>query len=263
MSRLAAIGLAMALAAPSAAFASLTPAALSEVGVHLPPGARAPLDLGLRTDQGRATTLGRVFGGRAGLLIFADYTCTSLCGPALVLAKAGLERSGLHPGSDYRVAVIGINPRDGADAARAMRQARLADDPAIDHATTFLLGDAAAIRTAAGALGYRYAYDAERDQYAHPAVAYALAPDGRVAQVVSEIGLAGPELRRALSDAGEGRGSGVTPLLMLCYGFMAAAGVYDGPVIAAMRLSAAGLLTTMLAFGIVLVTRRRRRERQP
>ena len=54
-------------------------------------------------------------------MIFADYTCRTLCGPIVEFTAAGLAKTGLRPGIDYRLVVIGINPRDGIDTARAMR----------------------------------------------------------------------------------------------------------------------------------------------
>ena len=233
------------LALGSPASAALTPADVGAVRAASSPNARAPLDLPFRDDAGRPTTLRAALGGKVGLLVFADYTCSSLCGLALVLTKAGLEASGLAPGRDYRLAVVGLNPKDGPAAAEAMRRQRLGDDLAIDRATSFLIGDAAAVRRATAAMGYHYAYDAAHDQYAHPAVAYVLRSDGRVASVTPEIGLAGPALKAALIAArteAPAPSNGVAAgLHLLCYGFDPAHGLYNGATIAALRWGALGL----------------------
>jgi protein SCO1/2 len=246
----------LALATPAAA---LTPSEIGRVGAVPPADARAPLDLPFRDDADQLTTLRAAFAGKPGLLVFADYTCTSLCGPALVLTKVGLEQSGLRPGADYHLAVVGLNPKDGPTAARAMRRRSLSDDRALDSDARFLIGDAETIRQATRALGYRYVYDAAHDQYAHPAVAFVLAPDGRLARVVSEIGLTGPPLRQALLDAG-GAGTPnviIRGLHILCYGFDPEAGIYNGPVMTAMRWSAGGALALGL-LALLMLHRRRR-----
>ena len=89
--------------------------------------------------QRHAATLGDALGGRPSVLIFADYTCRTLCGPILEFAVNGLEHSGLKPGTDYRLVVIGLDPKDGLAEARSMRSAHL-DGSALSDATTMLIG---------------------------------------------------------------------------------------------------------------------------
>ena len=74
-------------------------------------------------------------------MIFADYTCHTLCGPILDFAVAGLAKTGLQPGLNYRLLVIGLDPKDGLDAARAMRMPHTSKPTdAIAAAAVFLTG---------------------------------------------------------------------------------------------------------------------------
>ena len=69
------------------------------------------------------------------------------------------------------------------------------------------------------ALGYRYAYDEEHDQYVHPGAAYVLRADGRVSQVLTGLGLSPGDMRLALVEAGEGRvGTIGDQVRLLCSG---------------------------------------------
>ncbi|HEY3887460.1 MAG TPA: SCO family protein [Caulobacteraceae bacterium] len=254
MRLLAALALIGLLAGP--ARAALTAADTAKVGVFPPPDATAPLSLAFTDDAGRPTSLGAAMGGRPTLLVFSDYRCTSLCGPALVLAKAALQQTHLRPGRDYRLVVIGIDPRDGPAAAAAMRAERIGDDPALSRAASFLSGSPAAIAAATRALGFSYRYDADHDVYAHPVAAYALARDGRAARVISEIGFRPAELQSALLQAGQGRIAPLAyPLHILCYCFDTAAGLYNGDVLAALRIGGAAIVLA-LALGLVAVARR-------
>ncbi|MBV8684687.1 MAG: hypothetical protein JO111_17570, partial [Caulobacteraceae bacterium] len=135
--------IALAFAPLGAARAALTQAQESRVGIDPPPGAAAPQALAFEDGQGRPMTLGAALGGKPAILIFADYRCSDLCGPALVLTRAGLEKSGLTPGRDYRLVVVGLNPAETIADARAMEQREIAPDPAIARAATFLTGSAA------------------------------------------------------------------------------------------------------------------------
>ncbi|MGH7010181.1 MAG: hypothetical protein ACREEX_05025, partial [Caulobacteraceae bacterium] len=141
---------------PSAAGAALTQAQSALAEVDPPSHARAPLGLAFVDDAGHSTTLGAALAGKPALLIFADWRCTNLCGPALALTRVGLDRSGLRAGRDFRVVAIGLDPAQGPSDARAMRQREIASDPAVNRVSVFLSGNAAAIRAATSAFGYRY-----------------------------------------------------------------------------------------------------------
>jgi protein SCO1/2 len=254
---------ALAFHAPSAR-AAITQDQRDHVGVFPPPAAAAPLKLAFVDAVGRPTTLGAALGGKPGVLVFADYRCSNLCGPALVLTRVGLEQSGLAPGRDYRLVVVGLNPAETLADARAMEAREIAPDPAIDKAAVFLTGAPASVSAATAAFGYRYVWDAERRQFAHPAAALVLTRVGRLTRVLSEIGLASGDLRAALVDAGQGRvGSLGERLRLLCYGFDTASGVYNARVALALK-AAAGLTLALMAGGLgVLVLRRRARVGGP
>jgi protein SCO1/2 len=181
------------------------------------------------------------------VVVFADYTCTNLCGPILAFAAAGLADTGLVPGRDFHLVVIGLNPKDGPDQARAMKASRLGDDQApLAAAAVMLIGQPDAIAAATQAAGYHYAYDAEHDQFAHPAAAYVVTREGRIARVLSGLGLDGRDLRLALIDAGQGRvGSFIDRITLRCFGFDAVRGIYTASI---SRLLAIGGAATILAF---------------
>lgn len=238
-----------------AAFTALAPARAGVVGADLEPVAAAPgpnaalpLDLGFADEGGRVVTLRTATAGLPSVLIFADYTCRTLCGPVLEFATAGLVKSGLKPGIDYRLVVIGIDPKDRPAAARAMRTAHIDRGSEIDRAAMFLTGDDVTIRAVTQAAGLRYTYDAEHDQYAHPAAVYVVNADGRVQRVLSPLGLDGADLRLAVVDAGHGTvGTLVDRIHLLCYGYDPVKGIYTERITSMLAFAAA--LTLVLLFG--------------
>src|SRR5947209_517516 len=70
-------------AAPAAA--GISPAAYREVGVFASKDARLPLDAVVTDEGGRRRTLAGLV-SRASVLVFADFTCTTLCGPIVEFA---------------------------------------------------------------------------------------------------------------------------------------------------------------------------------
>src|SRR5947209_10440542 len=98
------------LAVVGHADARITPEDYRAVGVTVPPNAVLPLSPTVIDEQGRARPLGP-FITRPTILVFADYECRTLCGPALAFVADALERSGL-PADQFRLVVIGL----GGDA---------------------------------------------------------------------------------------------------------------------------------------------------
>jgi protein SCO1/2 len=262
MKRIAAITIVL-LAACLPAWAGLPAVALRDVGVTLPGNASLPLSLRFRDEAGRTRTLGEAVGDHPALVVFADYTCTNLCGPILAFAADGLKKTKLVPGSDYRLIVIGLDPKDSLAAAETMKKSRIGSDGPLVAATVILRGDEATIHAATTAVGYRYTYDAEHDQFAHPAAAFVVTAKGRVTRVLSGLGLDGATLRLALVEAGQGKiGTFADHVRLLCYGFDPSTGVYTERITT--WLAAGGALTVAVLFGSIglmtLFSRRRARS---
>lgn len=251
----------LVLLCATAAQAGFSARQLSAVYAAPAANARLPLTEAFVDDSGRPYTLGEALGGRPAVVVFADYTCTTLCGPILAFAAAGLKETGLEPGRDFRLVVIGIDPKDTAAAAQSMKASHV-QDAAIARATLMLMGTAADIDAATRAAGYHYVYDRGADQFAHPAVAYVVTAKGRIVRALSPLGLDAHDLRLALVDAGQGRiGNIADRIRLLCYCFDPATGVYSA-AISRIMLSA-GIFTVLALAGGVgvlhLATRRRTR----
>jgi protein SCO1/2 len=147
-----ALPLILLLAGP--AQAGLLASALDAVGVSPPPNAQVTAALEFIDEDGAPRTLAAALAGRPTLLILADYTCKSLCGPVLGLAANALEQSGLTPGTDYRVVAMGLDPSDRPADARAMKRAQIGEGTGLAQATAFFTADASVLGQITAALGY-------------------------------------------------------------------------------------------------------------
>jgi protein SCO1 len=245
-------------AAPAAA--GFTSAQLRTIAAAPPQNAALPPDLAFVTAANQPTTLAQALGGVPSVVVFADYTCRTLCGPILEFAAAGLAKTGLRPGSDFRFVVIGLNPKDGPEAARTMRAAHVAAGDPVGSATVFLIGHEAEINAVTAALGFHDAYDAEHDQYAHPAAAYVIDARGRVRRVLSALSLGGAELRLALVEAGQGTvGTFADRIHLLCYGYDPIRGIYTERITTMLAIAAGATLLVMAGGLLLMLTRERRR----
>jgi protein SCO1 len=243
---------------PAAAY--FTAGELAGISAAPPADARLPLGLTFRDDSGQAATIATALAGRPAVVIFADYTCKTLCGPILEFAASGLAKTGLRPGVDYRLVVIGINPHDGFESAHAMRASHIDAASPVNRGAALLSGDEANIQAAATAAGLHYAYDPEHDQYAHPAAAYIVDATGRVRRLLSPLGLDGSDLRLALVDAGSGTVGGLADQIhLLCYGYDPVKGIYTERITRLLGYAAAATLVVMAAGFFTMIMRNRRR----
>ncbi len=225
--------------------AALTRAQLRTVSAAPPAGARLDPNLVARDVAGKPRSVGSVLGGRTGFVIFVDYTCNTLCGTDLALLSIAIQNARL-ASSQYRIVAIGIDPKDSAKAALAM--ARKEVPAALRRNTVLLLPNEGVLRRATAALGFHYAYDAAIDQFAHPAVIYALAPDGSLRAVLSPLTLTPENLRAALSA--DDTPSLFARIVHLCYAYDPATGIYTPRVTLLLKIAAAA--TVMLLAGAVL-----------
>jgi protein SCO1/2 len=241
--------------------AGLSKAALDSASAPSKTGASIPLALTFRDENGLALSIGDALAGRPALLVFADYTCRTLCGPIVEFAAAGLAQTGLKAGSDFRLLIIGIDPRDSLEDARALKARHVDPLAPLWGATRVLSGDAASVRSVTAAADYRYVYDEAHDQFAHPAAALVLDARGRVTRVLSALAMNGSDLRLALvGAAGGSTGTLADQVRLLCYGFDPDKGIYTA-VITTSLAAASACTVVLLAAGIAFLAWRGRRER--
>jgi protein SCO1 len=243
------------------ALAALAPDALADIGVRPPPDSTLPLDAALTDLDGQATTLGRAIGGRPSVVVFADYDCPQLCSPILALASAALEQSGLKPGVDYRLVVIGFNPRASASDGKRMVGGEIGFASRVGRATTALIASKPMAARLTSAVGYRYVYDAQRGRYAHPAVLLVVTGGGRLSRVLSGLAISGDDVRLALVEAGRGAiGAIVDQIRVICYGFSPSVGYYTDRIRVLLAVSGAATLLAAAA-GIMTLSRAAARRR--
>ena len=228
---------------------STLPAPLREIGFDQNLNARVPLDTAFNDESGRAVRLGDYFGQRPVVLVFAYYDCPMLCTVVINGLASALNVLSLEPGKDFEIVTVSFNPRDTPATASAKKASYIAryKQPGAAAAWHFLTGNQESIDRLTKAAGFRYVWDAETQQFAHPTGVMVLTPDGRVARYLFGIEYGPRDLRYAIVDASNGRvGSAVDSLLLFCYHYDPARGRYG---VAIMRLIRAGGAATVLALG--------------
>jgi protein SCO1/2 len=226
-----------------------------DLGFDPRPGTPLPMETRLRDERGATLTLAEAADGRAFVLAFVYYRCPSVCGMVIDGLARSLRSVRFEPDRDYRVVLVGIDPREGPEHARARLAESRRDGGAGWRALT---GDAAAVSALAGAAGFKYAFDPRSNQYAHPGGILLVTPQGRVSRAIPGVVYEPLDLRLGLLEASDGRiGSRLDTLALFCFVYDPESGRYGWAVMRLLRT--AGIATAAaLALLIWRLSRRRR-----
>jgi protein SCO1/2 len=237
------------------------PASLRGVGFDQRLNQQVPLDDEFMDETGHAVRLRDYFHNKPVILVLGYYGCPMLCGEVLnglVQAMLGLS---FDVGKDFEVINVSIDPRERADLAAAKKETYVQryGRPGAANGWHFLTGKENAIKRLAAAVGFRYRYDAKRDQFAHASGLMILTPAGKVSRYLFDVHYSPRDLRLALVEASEGRiGSTADQILLFCFHYDPAEGKY-GPAI--MNLVRLGGVLTLAGLALFLLTLWRRDRR--
>jgi protein SCO1 len=231
-----------------------------QVGVEERSGATLPGNLTFRSSGGHELELGEAFlAGKPALLVLAYNRCEMLCSLVLRGVADAVRRSRLQPGSDFSLVTLSIDPRETAYEAARTQQALLeaAGYPRQTERWPFLIGDERAIQAVASAVGFKYRWDPQLEQYMHPAVVFALSARGTVQSYMYGLRFEPEQLAAALSSTPPARNSSVAQSILNCFRLPAFGSRY-GRVIQVSFQAGALLVLVSLAWGIRQLARRNR-----
>ncbi len=239
---------------------SAIPSPLREIGFDQHIGETIPLDIAFRDEAGQTVMLRDFFGHRPVVMVFAYYDCPMLCTQVINGLSSALKVLSLEPGQDFEIVTVSFNPRDTPAAATAKKSMYLEryKRPGASAAWHFLSGDQTQIDRLTKAAGFRYVWDTQTQQFAHPTGVIVLTPDGRLARYLFGIEYGPRDLRYALVEASDGRlGNTVDALLLYCYHYDPMTGRYGLIVMRAMRIAGAATVLALGTFIVVMVRRER------
>ena len=100
------------------------------------------------------------------------------------------------------------------------------------------------------AVGFEYVYDAQEDDYAHPAGVVVLTPSGAISRYIYGMDFAANDLRLAMVEAAADKIGGVVDqVLLICYHYDPISGRYTPLVMNLMK--AGGALTVVVVGGVL------------
>ena len=237
-----------------------------EVGVDQKLDHQIPLDLAFTDEAGKKVKLGDYFGERPVVLTLVYFECPMLCSQILNGLVTCLKHLGLDAGPDFQIVTVSINPHETPELAARKKAAYIEalGKPSAGAGWHFLTTtDEAAIRALADSIGFRYFYDEEIHEYAHPGVVTILTPEGKVARYFSDVGFSRAEftsrdVKFSLVEASENRiGSWIDQIFLRCYHYDPVTGKYGLVITSVVRLLALATVACLVGFIVVMLRRDR------
>jgi protein SCO1 len=230
---------------------------LQSVGISQKIGAQVPLDLPFIDESGKEVTLRQYF-QKPVILALVYYQCPSLCNMVLNGVLRSVKQLDLRVGDQYEVVAVSFDPRETPEMAFAKKQTYLSKDPRpnAERGWHFLTGLETSSKALADSLGFRYAYDAMTNQYAHSSAIMILTPGGKVSRYFYGIDYPVRDVRLALVEASNERiGTPTDQVLLYCFHYDPATGKYALVVMNVLRLAGALTVAMLAAFMIVMFRR--------
>jgi protein SCO1/2 len=215
-----------------------------------------------RDEEGRSVALAQYFGQKPVILALVYYRCPMLCTMVLNDLTRSLNALEASAGDQFTVLAVSFDPAETPDLATAKKDQylRAYRRPHAEQGWHFLTGPQESIARLAAAVGFRYAWDAKNQQWAHASGLVILTPSGHISRYFYGIDYAPTDLRLALAEAGEQKisPSASTRVLLYCFHYDPSTGRFG---LAIMRLlQTGGILTLLLLGGSIWLTIRRDRR---
>jgi len=236
-------------------------AAVAPLGVDEHLGARIPLDLTFRDDNGRQVRLAELVNGPT-IILPVYYGCTNVCNFQQQGLASALPAVTRIPVKEYRVLSVSFDENETPVQAGHAKKMYLAgmNAPFPADGWHFLTGDALNVRRLTDAAGIQFRR-AGRD-FIHPVTSFIVARDGTIVRYLYGTTYLPKDLTLALLEARDGKvGTTIRTVVGYCFSFDPTAKTY---VFNLLRVSATVVILSAGGFlAFLLLAGRKRRIRQP
>jgi protein SCO1/2 len=245
-----------------------------QAGIDEKLGDTIPQDVVFLDSQGNEVTPGDIFAeGKPVVIQMAYYRCPALCGEVMNGMVRSMRDLGgdLVIGRDFEVLTISFDSREPPELAADNKDAtvdvmsRVFDEQNVIDGWGFWTGTDLSIDQLTDAIGFRFAWIPEAQQYSHTATIVIATPDGQVSRYLQGPTFDPQTLRLSIVDASDGKlqPSLKDAFVYYCFSFDPTTGKYTATAMTIMKIGGVAVMVT-LAFVIgFLVWAERRGKMAP
>jgi protein SCO1/2 len=221
------------------------PEELVDVDIVERRGDQVPLDLVFRNEDDVEVRLGEYFDGERPVILVLGYNrCPMLCGLVMNGVIDAIKPLEWVTGEQFRLVSVSIDPEESVRLATTKKAdyLRYYGKEGAETGVHFLRGSQESIEKLASAVGFKYRYIEETNEYAHGAAMMITTPNGVISQYLMGV-LHDPQtVRLALVEAADGKiGSALDRVLLFCFQYDPKAGRYTPAVMNLLKVG--GVLT--------------------
>lgn len=216
-------------------------------------------ELSFLDENGQTVTLKNYFGkGRPVVLNLVYYSCPMLCGMVLQGVVQSLKQIPYTPGDSIEVVSVSFNEQEQPSLAAAKKASIMQEygRPGADKGWHVLVDKDGNVRKLADQVGFRYKWDEETKQFAHPSVTMILTPEGKISRYLPGIDYPQRDVRLALTEASQGKIGTISDRFMLyCYKYDPSSRSYVMAATKTMKMG--GVLIVLVLGGMLALLWRR------
>jgi protein SCO1/2 len=255
---------------PPSQMADPVPPVLKNIRIDQKLNTQIPADLAFKDEDGKSVQLGDYFGKRPMILVLVYFKCPQLCTVVLTdLLHTINGITGMSVGQQFDILTVSFDPKEGPDLAAAKKKSYLKEygRTGASEGWHFLTGQQDSIAKLTDAVGFRYQWSEEYQQFMHASGIMILTPQGKISQYFYGIDFSANDVRTALTRAGNDQiGEPSDEILFYCLHYDPRTGKYG--LIIDRALKVAGGLTVLSLGSFLFVmfsidSRRRRSTTMP
>ena len=191
----------------------------ADVGLRERLGAKIPLDLVFKDENGRQRRLAELITGPT-IILPVYYSCTNVCNYLQEGLAGVLPDIRLTPGKEYRVLSLSFDERETPErAAKSKHMYQTVMKGKFPEGNwSFLTGDAASIRRVTDAAGFHF--QRKGNDFVHPVASFVVARDGMIVRYLYGTRFLAKDVTLALIEARQGRvGTTISKMVSYCFSF--------------------------------------------
>jgi len=234
---------------------------LDDIGIEQKLNDQVPLDLTFTNENGEEVQLKDLFRGKPVVLSLVYYECPMLCTMILNGLLKTLNVLSFDAGDEFDVITVSFDPRETSEMASKKKTNYLEQygREGASEGWHFLTGEEAAIKELTDAVGFKYKYNPENDQYVHASGIMVLTPAGKISRYAYGVEYSPRDLKLALMEASKEKiGSPVDQLLLYCYHYDPATGKYGVAIMNVIRIVGSLTVIILVSFIVIMLRRDRR-----
>lgn len=207
---------------PADLTASETAKGLEGVGIEEKIGTTLDLNLTFKDENGETVTLAKYFAGSHTPVIISPvyYSCPGLCNFHLNGLTDALKLMDWTAGSKFKVVAISFDAKEQPEIALKKKASymKVYNRPGSENGWSFLTGDEANIEAFTRAVGFKFKWNEEANEWAHASAAIVVTPEGKISRYLPGIMFDPKDVKLALNEASNGKvGTFVDSLVLYCF----------------------------------------------